>query len=180
MAGRYFNPTAQETEEISKDPYTQNLVHKVKAFAYIHCRAKNLYAWKEFIEDLKTDLELFIYDYELAYKKGLHGKTGYAAYCNAAKQQAINWAAYYSAHKRRLNCETLSIEASMADEDKPTIQLEAPDDEAKKSILLLSIGQEFGSRAQELCEKLLGGDVLNSIDLKMLRGLPNLKDLLKI
>ncbi len=175
---RAFNPTKEETELISRDPYVIDLVKKVKDFAYRHCYSKNLYAWREFIDDLKTDLEMFIYDYELAYRKGLYGKTGYAAYCNAAKQQALNWAAYYSAQKRRANYESISIEASMEREDRPTIQLEAQNDGIRQTILLTSIGQEFGKRAQELCTQLLAGEVVSRADLKELRNIAGLRDFL--
>lgn len=175
MAGRYFNPTKEETEEISRDPYITQMVKKVKAFAYLHCQTKNLYAWREFIADLQADLELFIYDYELAHKKGLYRKTGYAAYCNAAKQQALNWVAYYSAHKRKVNCETLSIDASEEDENRPSIQIAAENTYMEEFIALDSIASEYGEVAENLCERLLKGEALNKADIKRLRALPNMR-----
>lgn len=178
MVNRYFNPTKEETEQISRDPYVMELVKRVRRFAYYHCSAKNLFAWKEFIDDLQADLEIFIYDYEIAYNKGLYKKTGYPAYCNAAKQQALNWVAYYSAQKRRLNFETVSIESSMEDENRATIQLEAPNTGMREIIVLESIGQQFGEAAQKLCTQLLNGETISKADLKMLRNLPNIRDIL--
>lgn len=178
MANRYFNPTVEETEAISKEPYIIELVEKVTKFAIGHCYAKNLYAWREFIHDLQVDLTLFIYDYELAYRKGLHGKTGFSAYCNAAKQQAINWAMHYSAQKRRLNSEAVSIDASYEDEDRAPIQIASTDTALQEIELLNSIGSTFGKVAMGLCEQLLNGETLSKEDLKKLKNIPQLKEFL--
>lgn len=178
MANRYFNPTAEETEKISKEPYIIELVEKVTRFATGHCYAKNLYAWREFIHDLNVDLTLFIYDYELAYRKGLHGKTGFTAYCNAAKQQAVNWAMYYSAHKRRLNTESISIDASYEEDDRAPIQIATTDTVLQEIELLVSIGTTFGKVARGLCEQLLNGETLSKEDLKKLKNIPQLKEFL--
>lgn len=178
MAGRYFNPSKEETEEISRDPYVSNLVKRVKKFAYMHCASHNLYAWREFIDDLQADLELFIYDYELAHKKGLYKKSGYGAYCNAATQQAKNWIAYYSAQKRKINNETISIEESEEDEAREAIQVAIEDKGIEQFLTLTAIGQEFGEATKELCEKLLNGEVVNRADLNGLKKLKSLRDFL--
>ena len=179
MASRYFSPTKQETEEVANDPYVQELVKRVRAFAYTHCMAKNLYAWREFIFDLQTDIQLFIYDYEIAYKKGLYRKTGFPAYCNAVKQQALNWVAYYSAHKRKVNNETISIEASEEDESTPTIQLVSRGMELQQIDTLCSIQQQFGNTIKDLCVRLLGGEALNKEDLNKLRKVSGLGNFLR-
>ena len=176
---RYFNPTKEETEEISKDPYVMDLVNRTQAFAYTHCLSKNIFAWREFIHDLQVDLALHIYDYEIAYRKGLHGKTGFGAYCTAAKQLAINWSAYYQTHKRRLNFESVSIEASMEREDRAPIQISSDDTSMEEIELLASIEQSFGRTAKELCFQLLRGETLSKADLNKLREIPNLKDFLQ-
>lgn len=165
-------------------PSVKEKVNKVNIFITGMLYKRNLFGWREFIEDLKTEVAVEIYKYEkehLAGTPGYEKEQGVGAYCNMACQGAANWVAHCMAHKRRINYETSSLDALIETEKGAiTKQLGSTDEnEFEKMDLLLSIEQQFGDQIRELAERVLNGGSLSKEDLQQLRKVKKLKEFLR-
>ena len=165
---------AMPPRPVYEEPSVIEKVRKVKQYIPGMLRTKNLFGWRYFVEDLKVDIECEIYKYEEKHLAGVPGyekEQGVGAYCNMAIQGAINYAAACNAQKRRLNFEATSLD-SLVETEKGSMSKQvpaAPDDEAAKVELLLSIELEFGDRIRELAQLVLNGEQLSSAELMELR-----------
>ena len=162
-------------------PSVQDKVRRVKAYIHYILAAKNLFAWKDFVEELTSDMEAFIYQQEqliavgeLYVGKGENRRQvkeqGAGAYCRAALQGALNYASWASALKRRLNYESLSLDALLETEegDMP-FQLADNDTAILESELDMSIELQFGKEIHNLVQRVLNGESLSSAELRKLR-----------
>lgn len=160
-------------------PEVKTKVAAVRKYIHTMVRARNLYAWKYFVEDLCTDMEVEIYKYEDLYRQGKYRETGIGAYCNMALQLAINAAYFYSAQKRKINFESASLDA-LAECETGDKTPAAKDDPLSMTLLMMSIEQELGSEVASLVEKFFNGaEPLSRAELKKLRT-PKLKELLEM
>lgn len=149
------------------------VVAKIQAVnKYIECqlRKKNIFAWREFVEDLKVDIQMEIYKYEEKFLKGECKEVGVGAYCRMATQGALNYASFYGAKKRRGNFETISYDQEV-ETTKGSFQLQIPAStkDMDTLILLNSIEMSFGSEIKELAQKVLEGEHLSKKELAKLR-----------
>ena len=173
------------TVPIYEVPEVQYKVRKVNEFIENMCRAKNYFAWRHFIDDLKVDIELEIYKYEDLHRQGKYKENGIGAYCNMAKQGAINYSWYYQALKRKANYVAVSLDATYKDSDSEnsgTPIYQVPDTSAQQSFelvdLLASISAECGEEIAALVQRVFDGEQLDKTMLQTLRK-SNLKKLLK-
>lgn len=146
---------------------------KVKAVnKYIECqlRKKNLFAWREFVDDLKADIQMEIYKYEEKFLNGECKEVGVGAYCRMAMQGALNYASYYGAQKRRANFESISYDQDI-ETPKGTFQLQIPasDNDFKTLELLTSIEISFGPEIKALAQKVLDGEHLSKKELEKIK-----------
>lgn len=181
---RKFN-MSDTTVPIYNVPEVQYKVKKVNQFIEQFCRAKNYFAWKHFIDDLKVDIELEIYKYEDLHRQGKYKDNGIGAYCNMAKQGAINYSWYYQALKRKANFVAVSLDATYRDtdpENSGTPIYQIPDIASQQSFelvdLLESISAECGAEIASIVQRVFDGEQLDKTLLQTLRK-SNLKKLLK-
>ena len=150
-----------------------SVVAKVQAVnKFIECqlRKKNIFAWREFIEDLKVDIQLEIYKYEEKFLKGECKEVGVGAYCRMATQEALNYAAFYGAKKRRGNFETISYDQEIETPNGSfQLQIPAPTKDIDTLILLNSIETSFGPEIKALAQRVLDGEHLSKKELAKLR-----------
>lgn len=168
----YPTPIWEEPEVIEK-------VNKVMLYINTTLAARNFFAWRDFVDDLRSDVASDIYKYEELHRQGKYQKTGAGGYCRMALQAAINYTYKFNAHKRRANYEALSLDAMIetANGQLP-FQLAAQTDDYEAITLLASIEQSLGPEAAKLVERILDGQSLGEEELKRLR-LPKLKQILK-
>lgn len=166
-------------------PEVQFKVREVNKFIEQLCRAKNYFAWRHFVEDLKVDIELEIYKYEDLHRQGKYKENGIGAYCNMAKQGAINYSWYYQALKRKANFVAVSLDATYKDSDSEnsgTPIHQVTDLTAQQSFelveLLESISAECGEEIASIVQQVFDGHQLDKQQLHTLRK-SNLKKLLK-
>lgn len=143
-------------------PEVQEKVKKVMHFISTSIAARNLFAWRDFVEELKSDIELEIYKYEDLYLQGKYKKTGVGAYCNMAIQGAVNYKEMYNIPKRKANYEALSLD-SMLDTGDGVIpfQVAAVDNHVDDIDLLISIEAQLGKEVRDLAERVLNGESLS-------------------
>ncbi len=171
-------------------PNVQEKVRKVKAYIYHTLAKKNLFAWRDFVEELSSDMEAFIYSQEQLIAAGElyvgKGDTrrqvkdlGAGAYCRAALQGALNYASWASALKRRLNYESISLDAILEVEGGG-IQLQVADNDTsiQESDLYMSIEMQFGKEIYALAQRVLNGENIGAAELRKLRT-PEMLALLK-
>ncbi|MCM1322949.1 MAG: hypothetical protein NC218_02050 [Acetobacter sp.] len=155
-------------------PAVREKVAKVNKYIAGMLRTRNLFGWRSFIEDLKTEIELEIYNYEgnrLEGKPGFEKEQGVGAYCNMAVQGALNWSFKCQAQCRRINYETMSLDMLVATE-KGAMTLQIPDEnnhDLEVCDLLLSIEQDFGDDIRSLAQAVLNGEQLSRKELLTLR-----------
>lgn len=175
--------TTDLTTPIFKLPEVQEKVQKVMCYIDNMVRAKNLFAWKFFIEDLKVDAELEIYKYEDLHRHGKYKATGVGGYCNLALQLALNYAAYYSAKKRKGNFETLSLDMTINDDDgsskRPAYDPPAPENGYANVEMLMTLEAKLSPEIFQLVKRVYDGETLSNNELKLLRRQTYLKEMLK-
>lgn len=166
---------------IWEDSSVQAKVAAVKRYVRRLCYSRNLFAWRDFIDDLNADMELWIYKLEEEHRQGKGKETGVGAYNRMALQGALNYAAFYSAQKRKINYEAASLDAVIETEKGSMIsQIPAVNDYAlETSELLISIEQEFGDTIRELVQKVFDGEQLSRADLQQLKSTEGLQNYLK-
>lgn len=118
---------------------------KVRNFIQLYLRKKNLYGWHYYVDDLCTDV--YLYMRETMPRKP---ELGIGAYCNFAKIRASNYAAECSTNKRRANFDVVpfydSIPVSDVHIDEVTL-FESVSQECGAEIAKLLISYlETGSR----------------------------------
>lgn len=145
-------------------------IQAVNKFIDCQLRKKNIFAWREFVEDLKVDIQLEIYKYEEKFLKGECKEVGVGAYCRMATQGALNYASFYGAKKRRGNFETISYDQEV-ETTKGSFQLQVPAStkDMDTVVLLTSIEMSFGPEIKELAQKVLEGEHLSKRELLKLR-----------
>ena len=146
---------------------------KVKAVnKYIECqlRKKNIFAWREFVEDLKVDIQMEIYKYEEKFLRGECKEVGVGAYCRMATQGALNYASFYGAKKRRGNLESISYDQDIeTPKGSFKLQIPASDSDIKTIELLTSIEMSFGPEIKALAQKVLDGEHLSKKELAKIK-----------
>ena len=152
-------------------PAVQEKVLKVRQYIDGKVRARNLYGWRFFVDELKVNMEMEIYKHEELFRQGVHNEYGIGAYCNMALQGALNFAAMCATNKRKINFEATSLDA-LVETEKGSMSKQIPSrdsEDASRVELLVSIQQEFGTRIQELAEKVMNGEQLDRKELAELR-----------
>ena len=161
----------QSLQPIWEVPEVVEKVKAVRRYIDTLCVSLNLFAWRNFIDDLKTDIESEIYKYEELHRQGKYKYNGIGAYCNMAKQGALNYRAFYDAKKRKANFESLSLDA-LFETEKGEISLQIPDPYANEIAnveLSVSVGQLFGAEAGRIISKVLNGEPISSAELLKIR-----------
>lgn len=150
------------------------VIHKVReVMDYISktLAAKNLFAWHAFVDDLKSDITSEIYKYEDLALQGKYKKTGIGGYCNMARQGALNYASFYSAQKRRINFEALSLDAMIETGDgEIPFQVAGKSDDLCQVELLMAIEQTSGPEVAAMAAKILNGDAIGAAELKKMHA----------
>lgn len=156
--------------EIWKLPQVVAKIQAVNKYIECQLRKKNIFAWREFIEDLKVDIQMEIYKYEEKFLKGECKEVGVGAYCRMATQGALNYASFYGAKKRRGNFETISYDQDV-ETPKGSFQLQIPAStkDMDTLILLNSIEMSFGPEIKALAQKVLDGEHLSKKELSKIR-----------
>ena len=152
-------------------PEVQEKVKAVRHYIDTLCVSLNLFAWRNFIDDLKVDIECEIYKYEELHRQGKYKYNGIGAYCNMAKQGALNYRAFYDAKKRKASFEALSLDA-MVETEKGEMSLQIPDTrdtEIENVVLSASIENLFGAEARRIADKVLAGEAVSSKELLKVR-----------
>ena len=145
-------------------------IQAVNKFIDCQLRKKNIFAWREFVEDLKVDIQLEIYKYEEKFLKGECKEVGVGAYCRMATQGALNYASFYGAKKRRGNFETISYDHEVeTSKGCFLLQIPASNNDFKTLELLTSIEMSFGPEIKALAQKVLDGEHLSKKELAKLR-----------
>lgn len=122
-----------------------NLASSVISVVRSKIAAKNLFGWRDFIEDVIVDLVVHMIRTEFQYSGG--------AYVNCGMQGAIDACRYCSAAKRRGDYETVSLSEV---ENFMTPQ-EEPSNEEKTNELVMEIEKMYGpSIAQNIADYLEG------------------------
>ena len=168
------------TRPVWELPEVQEKVKAVQKHIVTICRARNLFAWRDFVEEAQADIEMWIYHYEELYRQGKSKELGIGAYNIMATQSVLNYAAYYSAKKRRLNYEAQSLD-SLVETEKGSVVAQIPaqnDYKIEQIDLLMSIESQFGETISALVAKVLNGDQLSRKDLSKLRKTEGLKEYL--
>lgn len=159
-------------ENIWEVPEVKQKVSAVKSYIDTMLRTKNLFGWRNFIDDLKTDIELEIYKYEDLHRQGKYKANSIGAYCNMAKQGALNYMAYYTAQKRKPMFESVSLDALYEQESSSTLRLQVADkkpDPTDRIAIIDATEREFGEKARIIVEKILNGETVTSAELLVLR-----------
>lgn len=158
-------------------PEVRQKVFAVRQYIDTMLRQRNLFAWRYFIEDLKVDIELEIYKYEELHRQGKYKETGAGAYCNMALQGALNYAAMYSAQKRKANFECMSLD-TVQENDRYTRPIEIEDKnnhDIEELELFLSIEQQCGAEIAAIVRKVYDGEVVGKDELKKCKLSPQLR-----
>ena len=196
MAGAMIK-AHQYSQPVWELPSVQATVEEVMKFIQIKLAAKNFFAWKEFVEDLKVDIQMEIYKYEDLYLQGKYKKTGIGGYCNMAMQGAKNYVGHYNAIKRKVNHETASLD-SMLETEKGSMPFQVSDGScfADLSTLMIDFESVCGNKTiaietiekgekkveyatpLQIAQRILDGESFNDSTMKQLRS-PKLRRLLK-
>lgn len=145
-------------------------VKAVNKYIELQLRKKNIFAWREFVEDLKADIQLEIYKYEAKFLNGECKEVGVGAYCRMATQGALNYASYYGAKKRRGNLEAISYDKDIeTPKGSFRLQIPASDKDFKTLELLASIEMSFGPEIKALAQKVLDGEHLSKKELEKVK-----------
>lgn len=163
------------TNSISAIPEVQEKVAKAKKYIQHRLYEQNLFGFRFYLEDVKSDIELYIYEEEEKFRTGKRfEELGVGAYCRRAWHIALNYAAYYSTQKRRLNFESFSIQrAELIEEnnsEKPTWVSHKASDALNSIELFSAIEAEFGADMLELVQKAVDGEKLSSYERFKLRS----------